>query len=319
MILKNSRPIFRVLTIIAVFLTSMSLLLANTQKTPADSGKKNLKTVFVKKILPEEISTELLYPAEVGSTINAVVLAEAAGMVTITKGEIGNTVKRGDVLASIQQNDPLYQYRPLMVKASVSGIINSVLPSSGQMVNKGERLFTIIDPNRISMKIEVPQGDLPLFRVNMIGEIQLSSSNGVKDNNDSNFFVAVKGITPLIDPATGTAMVELRLLPNKQPQSQLGKTLKNTPLIGSLLFVRFKANQRQSIFINEESVTYHGKKTFTLLLDGKSKVKKVEVTLGERNRGRVEILSGVKSGEILIEKSSDKIAEGEEVTVTSNL
>ena len=120
--------------------------------------------------------------------------------------------------------------------------------------------------------------------------------------------VSILGISPLINPSTGTAQAEL----------QLNKPEKGTIIpIGSMGNVKFKVNNHKGIMVREDAIFYYGKKTYAFLLENK-KVKKVEIKLGQKILGQVEVISGIQEGQTLIEKYSEHLKDGEKVKVAEN-
>jgi multidrug efflux pump subunit AcrA (membrane-fusion protein) len=154
------------------------------------------------------------------------------------------------------------------------------------------------------VKLEIPAADLAQFRAGVEGEFRTGreSAEAIK--------VIVAGLSPLVDPATGTASADLEIL--KGDKGIL-------PPPGTLGQVRFRVNVRKGYSIPESALFYKGETTFVrLLVDGA--VKLVEVRLGRKERGQVEILPA-KSDQvfpvnpILIERTSRFIADGEKVEI----
>lgn len=62
-------------------------------------------------------------------------------------------------------------------------------------------------------------------------------------------------------------------------------------------------------------LTYIGKSPHVRLIENQKTVKKIEVELGPKRRGMIEILSGLKKGDLVVERSSGFIKDGDEVEV----
>ena len=83
-------------------------------------------TVFTEKAAPHAIFNALTFPARVESKVNAIVRCEADGAVTRILKPLGSRVRRGETVAIIKHTDPVYEFAPLAVVASVSGVVNEV-------------------------------------------------------------------------------------------------------------------------------------------------------------------------------------------------
>ncbi|MGE4130261.1 MAG: efflux RND transporter periplasmic adaptor subunit [Bdellovibrionales bacterium] len=255
-------------------------------------------TVVVRPSKQVEIGQALTYPAAVKTRVQATVLAEADGVVRRIHAQLGQPVTRGRRVLTVQQTDPVFQYAPAATIAPVSGIVSELFVTEGALVTKGQKLATVTDPASLRILVEVPAKDVSLLRSGLLGKLEIPSFKNPVD-------LKVVGVSPVVDPATGTATAEL--LPANSEQV---KTLR-PGMIGK---VTFKANLHHGFLVPEDAVVQAQDKNFVrLVIDGKAH--KQEVSLGERLRGQVEIVDGLKEGDLVVERSSGFVADGDEVKV----
>ncbi|MBF0362150.1 MAG: HlyD family efflux transporter periplasmic adaptor subunit [Oligoflexia bacterium] len=304
--MKNKKLLFILCCLISLISLISFPLFAGSRVV---EEKKPLKSVFIKKLQHQEMFNQFIYPTQIASSLNVEVVSQISGIVMELQKDIGSKTRSGERLLFIQQNDPIYQYKPMAVEAPISGVVNAVFVKNGQLVNKGEKLLTLVNLNKISLKIEIPVGDLKFIQEKMEGIIEIDDK---KEGKEEGIKVKIVGIGPIIDPVSGTSTAELKIVDEK-------KFRKELPLLGAIVMVSFKSNIHKAFLVSEENIGYRGKSTFIMSLDKGNKVKRLEVTLGERVGGQVEIVSGVKSGEILIVKSSDNLIDGEEVKIEKDL
>jgi multidrug efflux pump subunit AcrA (membrane-fusion protein) len=254
-------------------------------------------SVFIENVKARPLFSVVTFPARVESRVNAVVRAEADGAVTAILKPLGHRVRAGEPVAVIKHTDPVYEYAPMNVLASVSGVVNEVQVTPGSLVQKGDAIVTVTDPNRLRVMIEVAAQDLPSMKAGQVGELYVAGRS-------QPFHAQIKGVSPSIDPMLGTATCELAVIPSEAPQ-----------LIGGMVGkVQFNINNHQGIMLPESAVVYKGDGTFVrTLIDGHAK--RVAVKLGERTQGMVEVLSGLKDGDQVIARTSRFIADGEAVKV----
>ncbi len=261
---------------------------------------KKLKSVFTKTAAKQEIFDSFAYPATVEAVVNAIVLSESQGIVESISSPLGYAVKGNQNLVKIRHTDPIYKYKPVTLKAPVSGVVSQVFVSVGSLVSKGQKILQVTDPSKVKVKIEVGAKDLQFIKKGLVGSFTSKA-------NDSVIKLKVLGVSPFVNPATGTASAELELIDTKA---------KLIP--GVLGKVVFKSNVHEGFVFVENAIYYVGKKTYvrqTELKDEKYLVKKVEVKLGQKRRGQVEILSGLKEGMMVIERASGFLPEGAEVAI----
>jgi HlyD family secretion protein len=118
----------------------------------------------------------------------------------------------------------------------------------------------------------------------------------------------VAGVSPFVDPSTGTALAQLDVL----EQSKKVKSLALAPgLQGQVLF---RANPRQGYQIPDTAVIYKGQDSFIRIVQDK-KIKFIPISLGKKQRGLFEVLKGPSPQMHLVERSSRFVAEGETVAL----
>ena len=130
----------------------------------------------------------------------------------------------------------------------------------------------------------------------MVGDLKIPGT-------PTSISIRVSGISPFVDPATGTALAQLDffhkdhiLSPGVQGQ------------------VSFKANEHSGFLIPDSAVVYKGKDSFIRLIENQ-KIKQVQVVLGLKQRGNVEVLKGLSENAELVERASRFVADGEAVTI----
>jgi multidrug efflux pump subunit AcrA (membrane-fusion protein) len=253
--------------------------------------------VFTEKVKPGDLFNVLSFPARVESKVNAAVRTEADGIVAEIFKPLGSKVQRGDKIASIKHTDPVYEYAPLLVRAPVNGIVYLVSVTPGSLVNKGDIIASVTDPEQIRLAIEVEALDVHAIRQGLKGELLIS---GISHP----LHATVQGISPAVDPMLGTASCELTI-------DKADRKLVVPGMVGK---VEFKLNQHKGIVLADNAVLYRGDKTFVRVVEN-GVAKRIPVSLGEHKQGQVEILSGLHSGDVVIDRSSRYVGDGEPVQV----
>lgn len=261
-----------------------------------ETGKKK-PIVFVDTVHASNLFDVLTYPARVVPRINAVVLSESEGVVLNILAPLGTRVKKGQQLLVLKNTDPVYRYRPVPLKAPVAGVVSAVDVTIGSRVARSQKVAQITDPDQIRITVEVAVSDLEAIRQGLPGELSVPGL-------DTRVAVQVTGMSPYVDPATGTATAEL---------SQITDEKANLPpgIVGK---VTFKARGRKGIQIPEHAVAYQGRNPYVRTVVG-GKAKFVPVTLGSTRLGMVEVLKGLEDNMTVIVRSSTFIAEGEELQI----
>src|SRR5690606_26872951 len=124
---------------------------------------------------------------------------------------------------------------------------------------------------------------------------------------DETVTVRVRGVSPLVDPQTGTATAELEVL--REPGEPA--VLLPPGMVGR---VSFRVNERRGFSVPDYVLEYKGREPYLRLVE-EGRVKKVAVALGRVQNGQVEVVKGLAEGAKVIERASRFVPEGEAVTV----
>jgi multidrug efflux pump subunit AcrA (membrane-fusion protein) len=249
------------------------------------------------------LSDEVSYPARLVSRVQATVNAPADGVVSRILAPLGSRVRAQAAIMRIKNTDPVFEYVPVPVETPVAGIVSSVEVTEGTKVTKGQSLATVTDPAQVRAIIEVPASDLRAVSRGLGGKLSfpnLGTAGTVYD-------VKIEGLSPMVDPASGTATAELSIkLPGGVP-----------PPIGMIGVARFGLNPRQGLQVPEQALVYRGADTFVRIVEG-SKAKLVAVKVAATRRGMTEIASGLRDNAPVVVRTSAFVGDGQDVVVESS-
>jgi multidrug efflux pump subunit AcrA (membrane-fusion protein) len=258
--------------------------------------------VFTETSKQTEIFDVLTYPARIVPMVNANLLSETDGIVDEIIVALGSKVRRGQKLILLRNTDPIYQYAPSVVESPVSGVVSSIEVTKGSRITRGQKLGTVTDPSKIKVSIEVAASDLDSIQSGLEGALTIP-------NQETTIPAKVMGVSPFVDPATGTASAEIRLL-SVDPS----KVRFSPGLVGK---IRFKTRAHRGFQLPDSAITFRGVDPFIRTVKG-GKAKYQPVKVGRTRRGQVEILSGLQEGEIVIARTSGYISDGEAVTLETS-
>jgi multidrug efflux pump subunit AcrA (membrane-fusion protein) len=195
----------------------------------------------------------------------------------------------------MQNMEPGYSFAPMKVSSPVRGVVSQIKVSVGTHCTRGQELATVIDPSANKVTIEIAAGDVNAIKTGMKGELLIG---GI----EKPLTVVATGVSPLVDPATGTSTVELKVIE---------KVLLTPGTIGQ---ARFKANSRMGYVLPDSAVVYRGDTSnVRLVVDGRSKINPIKV--GKKRNGNYEVLSGLKDNDVYIERASMFVADGDVVKI----
>lgn len=170
----------------------------------------------------------------------------------------------------------------------------------GQITSTSEMLFSIIQDGRLELRLQIPE--------TLIGKIKPGQKVQIKSNSDRDIALTgkVREIEPLIDNNTRQATVKVALpsATNLKPGMFL-QAVVNT-----------ETNKGQAVPI-ETLLPQSGNMAIAFILQQDNTVKAQKVKTGEiLSDQRVEIIEGLKSGDIIVLKGAAYLKDGDKVAIS---
>lgn len=183
----------------------------------------------------------------------------------------------------------------LVVKAPFEGVITLRNVDIGALVNAGSTLlFRIAQTAILRTYVNVPQSDSSAVRVGQTAHLTVSNLPGRK------FTGEVARTANALDPTSRTLLVEVRvpnpdgaLLPGMYAQVDLSSTRPNPPLL-----------------IPSEALIARGDGDTVALVRPDHTVHMQQIQVGRDYGDRLEVISGLEQGDIIIPNPGDTAREG---------
>jgi membrane fusion protein (multidrug efflux system) len=173
-----------------------------------------------------------------------------------------------------------------VLTAPFAGVLGFRQVSVGAYVSPGQAVATLIDDSQMRLEFGVPSIYLTSLRQGL--EIKATT----KDFPGRNFVGKLTSIDNAIDPVTLAVKVRATL-PNTDGALKAGTSMS----------VELVSQPRTSLAVPEISVIAEGSKNFVFVVNQAQQpavVRKTEVQLGTRERGTVEVLAGLQSGDMVV-------------------
>lgn len=255
-----------------------------------DSGESVKKDTIIAKI--DNLEIEKNYElAQVSEKIAKDQLARAKILLkklAIHKNEYENT-ENAWVAAQKNLADAKIVLDKLILYAPFDGIIGNYKIKSGQQVQNGDAIVSFYDPSALRVDFDIPAAD-----VAYINKGQSLIVNGEKYQLD----------------------VVQKMLDDDKHMSPASVDIKCSEcVIGANIDVElFLTEKKQVIVIPFEAVFLkNGNLAVYVIEDNKANLKVIE--LGLRQKGLVEVISGLEAGEVLITRGSGRLYPGIEVKI----
>jgi multidrug efflux system membrane fusion protein len=185
------------------------------------------------------------------------------------------------------------------VRPSRAGVINTRAVQTGQFVQPGTVLATVVDTSRLRLRFKV--GDAESLRARRQQTVKFR----VASLGSREFDATVYHVSDVADPATR--------------QVEVMAWVRNPGELkpGFFTEVTLASETRKGALVVPEGAIQASDKGFVAYVVAAQKAQLRPVAIGLRTgSGVVEILSGVKAGEVVVTEGSDRLADGVPVQVT---
>jgi membrane fusion protein, multidrug efflux system len=189
----------------------------------------------------------------------------------------------------------------LKILAPFDGITGIRTANPGDYLKDGADIVNVEDIDAIFVDFKLPERFQTKVRKGQMANIELDALPGRK------FSALVQAIDPLLD-ANGRSVSVRGCIDNRTMQLRPGMFARVTQVFGE---------RDKALVVPEEAIVPQGPRTFVIkVVDGTEKDDKgvlqkisqrVEVKIGIRRPGRVEILEGVKEGETIVTAGQQRI------------
>ena len=193
-------------------------------------------------------------------------------------------IKKGDVIAKLKTRN---------IIAPFDGVIGKRNFSDDIEVSESSIVINLEDASILFVDVDIPEIYSNFIKENLSVDVKLSG------NND-------KIYSGIIDSAASRIDVEKRSL-----AARIKLENDNLEILpGSLLEISIKYNERNSLSIPDTSIMLEGNKTFAYKISADNITNKTEITIGIRNGGYVEVISGLNEKDNIVAEGLKKVRPG---------
>ena len=196
-------------------------------------------------------------------------------------------VNKGDIIAKTKSGN---------LSAPFSGTLGKRGISDDTLSSESSIILTLDDSSVIFSDLKIPETYVGVIKKGLPIEVNFS---GYKNKI---YKGEVESVANRIDAQTRSMLARVKIVN------------ENSELIpGALLEVTIKYNERNSLSIPDTSILLEGNKIYVYKVLNNNSVKKLEVTTGIRNKGNLELISGLKQGDNIVAEGLSKVRPREKI------
>jgi len=179
------------------------------------------------------------------------------------------------------------------IAAPFTGRLGNREISPGALVVPGTEIARLDDTSIVKLDFAVPETELAMLSPGLEIETRSPAFPGRV------FTGRVRTVQARVDPVTRSVMVRVEL-PN--PRGELAP--------GQLMTVELIENRRQALLIPEEALVPFGERQFVYVVSAEERARRIEVTIGGRAAGVVEVTDGLSPGDRVVVEGTLRLRPG---------
>lgn len=184
------------------------------------------------------------------------------------------------------------------IHAPFAGIVTEKKVDVGTMAAPGMPIFTVEDTRRYRLEATIDERDIGLLQLGLPVSVFLDAFG------DAEFRGTIVQIVPAVDPASRGFLVKIELPVDARLRSGLfGRA-------------QMSRGQRTALLIPKTALIEQGQLQGAYVVDPNGEARLCYLTLGKAAGQRIEVLSGIREGEILIAAPGDREWAGKQVALT---
>ncbi len=181
--------------------------------------------------------------------------------------------------------------------ADHSGVVAGIYAETGQVVGPGQPVVILVRDNEKEIEINVPE--------NRLAEVRNSTQLIVKFWALPDLYVTgkIREVAPMANPLSRTYTMRISLL-EASPELKLGMTA--TVMVAD-------SGATETVNIPLTAIYQTGKTPGVWVVEDNSSVHLRRVKLGEFGEDQVQVLEGLKAGDVVVTAGAYKLLEGQKV------
>ena len=197
-------------------------------------------------------------------------------------------VKKGEIIAALKNSNN--------ITADFAGKLGKREIAQG-VLGSDSLIITLDDLKKIVIDIKIPESYVGILKPGLKAEISSSAFSG------KIFKGRVSSISSRIDPSTRSILARISV------------NNKNFEIIpGQLMTVKIIYNEINQIGVPESAVTIQGNTAFVYIVKNNTAEQR-DIKIGNRNFGKVSVLSGIKEGDLVISEGVSKVRNKTKVKI----
>jgi membrane fusion protein, multidrug efflux system len=261
-----------------------------------------VKSVRAKAVEPMTLRPYLDRGGDVEASSTVSVYPEIGGRLVDVAVSVGDYVRKGSRIASVDPSKPGSSYAISEVASPIDGTVTAVLANPGETISSGAAIAKVGEIQDLKIVVDLPERDSAKVKNGMSARIELEALPG------ESLPATVARVSPVLDPTSRTREVVVKLASRDERVAAgmyASVRIFTTPLSGRIVAPVGAVVERDD-------------ETFVYVVageSGKKVARKRAVKAGTSVDAEIEIKEGLSAGDIVVYEGQDLLSDGAEVSV----
>ena len=196
-------------------------------------------------------------------------------------------VKKGEIIAKMSSK---------IINAPFSGILGKRGISGSSLGSENTIILTLDDSRNVLCDLKIPEVYAAILKKDLKVRAKFSAYK------NKSYEGIIESVASRVDAQTRSILARAKIKNN------------NSEIIpGSLLEIEILYGEKNNLSIPDTSIMYEGSKKFIYKIVENNVIKKIEVEIGVRSLGNLEVTSGLAEGDKIIAEGLTKVRPGMKV------
>ncbi|MEL7142200.1 MAG: efflux RND transporter periplasmic adaptor subunit [Cyanobacteria bacterium J06643_4] len=248
------------------------------------------------------VSLQEAEAAELAATNAQQAIASAQARVEAQRQAVASAADQVEAQqAVLAQNQKQLSYADL--RSPLTGVVLSQQAEVGDFVQSGATVLELGDLSSLEVTVQVSELDIAQLRVGQLARVALDAFPG-----EGSISGRIQQISPVADSTSRLIPVQV-MIPNSN--RQIGS--------GLLARIQFSAGQAERVIVPASALAVGTEENTIFVIEGEGEEKSAiarQVSIGQRDQDRVEILSGLEPDEAFVVVSDRPLTSGQAVRLS---
>jgi multidrug efflux pump subunit AcrA (membrane-fusion protein) len=283
-----------VIALIAFRILERVLRQDKVQTTPTQSGVP----VAVTEVKRQQIEETLILTGDIRGLNEARVYPRVPGRLQRKIKEVGDVVKKGEVLSLVDRDEPALQFAAAEVTSPLDGMLTRYFIDLGEAVTPATPICEVADISSVKVVVMVPEKDLPRVKIGQLARFSLDSYPG------ETFTGKITRISEALNLGSRSAEVEIY---SENPRQKL------KPGMFAKVEIVLAIHQN-AVTVPREAVAELGGTFYAFVIKNRIAQRR-DLQIGIIKPEKLEILSGLAPAETLVTLGWHNLTEGSQVDI----